>query len=53
MPWCHLIRSVDLNDKDSVKGMVAKIKAAGAADFTYFRWDERSRRYKKHPSTKA
>jgi hypothetical protein len=45
----HLIPNVNLDDKEQVKKMLAKIKEVGAASFTYFRWDDKSKSYKRHP----
>jgi hypothetical protein len=49
----HLIPRVNLDESKQVKEMLAQIKSVDAATFTYFRWDKKTRSYKRYPSKKS
>ncbi len=47
----HLLPDANLDEKESVQGVLDKIKAAGVGSFIYFRWDDARKKYLRYAAT--
>ena len=47
----HLLPDANLDKKESVRGVLNSIKAAGVGSFIYFRWDDMRRKYLRYAAT--
>lgn len=47
----HLLPNVNLDKKETVQGVLDKIRAVGVAQFVYFRWDDLKKRYLRYAAT--